>query len=73
MAEQVIHCKNPLAMKETRGLQVGSLVQEDSPGKEKGNPLQCSCLGNPMDRSLVGYSPRGHKESDKSERLRERS
>ena len=21
-----------------------------SPGEEKGNPLQCSCLGNPMDR-----------------------
>ena len=20
------------------------------PGKENGNPLQCSCLGNPMDR-----------------------
>ena len=21
-----------------------------SPGEETGNPLQCSCLGNPMDR-----------------------
>ena len=21
-----------------------------SPGEENGNPLQCSCLGNPMDR-----------------------
>ena len=21
-----------------------------SPGKENGNPLQCSCLGNPIDR-----------------------
>ena len=32
-----------------------------SPGDGKGNPLQYSCLGNPMDRgrSLVGYSPRG--------------
>ena len=27
-----------------------------SPGGENGNPLQYSCLGNPMDRSLVGYS-----------------
>ena len=35
------------------------------PGEEKGNPLQYSCLENPMDRGrLVGYSPRGHKESD---------
>ena len=33
-----------------------------SPGKESGNPLQYSCLGNPTDRrSLVGYSPWGHK------------
>ena len=24
-----------------------------------GNPLQYSCLGNPMERSLAGYSPQG--------------
>ena len=42
-----------------------------SPGEENGNPLLYSCLENPMDgqRSLVGYSPRGHKESDTTERL----
>ena len=36
-----------------------------------GNPLQYSCLENPMDqwRSLVGYSPWGLKESDTTERL----
>ena len=28
-----------------------------------------SCLENPMDRSLVGYSPWGHKESDTTEQL----
>ena len=34
------------------------------------NPLQYSCLGNPYgQRSLVGYSPWGHKESDTTERL----
>ena len=27
-----------------------SLRQEDSPGGENGNPLQYSCLDNPMDR-----------------------
>ena len=32
-----------------------------SPGEGNGNPLQCSCLGNPMDRGVVGYSPWGHK------------
>ena len=28
-----------------------------SPGKGHGNPLQYSCLENPMKRSLAGYSP----------------
>ena len=33
-----------------------------SPGGGHGNPLQYSCLENPMDkRSLVGYSPQGSK------------
>jgi len=26
-------------------------------GEGNGNPLQYSCLGNPKERSLVGYSP----------------
>jgi len=31
-------------------------------GEGNGNPLQHSCLENPMDdRSLAGYSPRGQK------------
>ena len=41
-----------------------------SPGGEHGNPLQYSCLENPHgQRSLVGYSPRCHKESDMTECL----
>ena len=39
--------KNLPVMLET---QVGSLSQEDSPGKGNGYPLQYSCLENPMDR-----------------------
>ena len=36
-----------------------------SPGEGSGNPLQYSCLGNPMDkRSLLGYSSWWCKESD---------
>ena len=31
------------------------------PGEGNGNPLQYFCLGNPMDRGLVGYSPWGYK------------
>ena len=39
-----------------------------SPGEELGNPLQYSCLENPHgQRSLVGYSPWGRKESDRTE------
>ena len=38
-----------------------------SPGGGHGNPLQYSCLENPHGRrNLAGYSPRGHKGSDKT-------
>ena len=37
----------PPAMQE---MQVRSLGWERSPGEGSGNPLQYSCLGNPMDR-----------------------
>ena len=41
-----------------------------SSGGGHGNPLQYSCLENPHgQRSLVGYSPWGHKESDMTEPL----
>ena len=36
-------------------------------GEGNGNLLQYSCLGNPIDRSLAGYSPWGRKESDTTE------
>ena len=36
-----------------------------SPGGGQGNPCQYSCLKNPQgQRSLAGYSPWGHDESD---------
>ena len=38
-----------------------------SPGAGHGNPLQYSCLENPMDEGLADYSPWGHKESDTTE------
>ena len=41
-----------------------------SPGGGHSNPLQYSCLENPHgQRSLVGYSPWGQKESDMTEGL----
>ena len=39
-----------------------------SPGGGHDNPLQYSCLENPHgQRSLAGYKPGGHKESDTTE------
>ena len=41
-----------------------------SPGEGNGNSLQYSCLEKSHgQRSLVGYSPWGHKESDTTEWL----
>ena len=42
-----------------------------SPGEGQGNPLQYSCLENPMDRGAwwATVSPGGCKESDVTERL----
>ena len=38
-----------------------------SPGEGNGNPLQYSCLGNPVNGSLAGYSPWDRPESDPTE------
>ena len=41
-----------------------------SPGRRAWQPTPYSCLENPHgQRSLVGYSPWGHKELDMTERL----
>ena len=55
----VLAVKNPAAKAGDRdtGLIPGS---GRSPGGGHGNPLQYSCLENPM--SLAGYSPWGHKD-----------
>ena len=57
--------KNPLAnrgeVRDTRSIPGCRRL----PGEGHGIPLQYSCLENPHgQRSLVGHSPRGHKESD---------
>ena len=40
-----------------------------SPRERNGNPLQYSCLGNPMDRGAWLSSLWGHKESRSTQRL----
>ena len=62
--------KNPPAMQETW---VQSLDWED-PLEGDGYSLQYSCLENPHgQRSLVGYTPWGHKDSDTTDRLSARA
>ena len=48
---------------------LGSIPElERFPQGGHGNPLQCFCLENPHEqRSLVGYGPEGHTESDTTE------
>ena len=61
--------KNPPAVQKTTG-DVGSIPgSERSPGGEHGNPLQYSCLGNPMDRGVWRNIVHGISESDMTERL----
>ena len=61
--------KNPPAMWD-KGHLVVIPGLERSPGGGHGNPIQYSCLENPHgQRSLVGYRPQGHKESNTTERL----
>ena len=55
-------------MQETQKTWVQSLGQEDPLKEENSNPLQYSCLKTSHgQRSLVGYSPWGHRESDMTE------
>ena len=57
--------KNPPAMQE---MWVRSLGGEEPLEKGNGNPLQYSCLGNPMDRGAWWTTAHGvAKESDMTE------
>ena len=40
-----------------------------SPGEGNDNPLQYSCLGNPMDRGAWPATVHGNRESDMTEQL----
>ena len=53
-------------MQETRVLSLG---RDDSPGVGNGNPLQCSCLENPMDRGAWRATVHRVIESDMTEQL----
>ena len=52
--------KTLLAMQETLETRVQSLGWKDSPEEGNGNPLQNSCLENPMDRGAMRLQRVGH-------------
>ena len=62
--------KNPAASTGDAGSIPGS---GRSPGGGHGNPLQYSCLENPMDRGAWQLQSWGHKESDTAEQLTTRA
>ena len=51
-------------MQETQETQVQSLGQEDPIGEGNGNRLQYCLKKSHGQQSLVGYSSKGHKESN---------
>ena len=68
MSQQV---KNLPAMQETQETPAQLLGWKDPLEEENGNPLQYSCLKNPMDGGAwqATYSSWDHKESDTTEQL----
>ena len=62
--------KNPPANAGDVGSSPGS---GRSPGERNGNPLQCSCLGNPMDRGAwraAVHGVSGHKLVTRQQQVR---
>ena len=49
-------------------MQLHSLSWEDSPGEGNGNPLQYSCLENPMDRGVWQATVHAEAELEMTER-----
>ena len=61
--------KNPTAMQETQEMRAQSLGQEDPLKKEMATYSSILVEKFHGQRNLVGYSPKGHTESDTTKRL----
>ena len=51
----------------TRLKRLSSSSSTEDQGEGNGNPFQSSCMGSPVDGSLVGYRPWGRTELDTPE------
>ena len=68
MASQVARAVKNVSASERGIRDMGSVPGlARSPGEGHGNPLQYSCLENPMDSNLAAYSPWRRTESDTTE------
>ena len=67
ISQVALMVKNPIANALGVREQVGSLGWGRSLGGEHGNPLQDSCLENPMNRGTWWATVRGVAESDTTE------
>ena len=65
-------CYTAFQMAQGQSAQEGTVSISGSrrpPGEGNGYPLPCSCLGSPRTEEPAGCGPRGHRESDRPERL----
>ena len=60
LAKNCLQCRRP---------GFNTWVRKDFPGEGNGNPLQYSCLGNPIDRGAWPATVRGVAESDRTDQL----
>ena len=68
-SQMALVIKNPSANAEDAGDVCLISRSGSSPGGGHGNPLQCSCLGNPVDRGAWQATVRGIAESETTEQL----
>ena len=68
-SQMALVIKNPSANAEDAGDVCSIPGSGSSPGGGHGSPLQCSCLGNPVDRGAWQATVRGIAESETTEQL----
>ena len=57
MLKGVLHTEIKTLISDLKTYEIIKHIVKNKCGEGNGNPLQCSCLGNPMDKGVKGYSP----------------